>query len=177
MCQFYQGVALIFGSGFVCTEMPSCLLQVLNSSSGQWKLHVFHAVGNQTTCRCLSSVTFWFCGWPLSVAASCFLAVVSFFTRLCESQNLFLLANQDVGEDCKAGAVFSSEDVSLTVLFLHFFMEFSTWWIMFLDDTTQDVRFCTVASPSGLSVWSGRMGMISSVLFFELGCAAPGKLP
>lgn len=56
---------LSLGQGFVCTEMPSRLLQVLNSSSGQWKLHAFHAVGNQTTCRCLSSVTFWFCGWPL----------------------------------------------------------------------------------------------------------------
>lgn len=115
--------------------MASCLLQVLNSSPGQWKLHVFCAVGNRTTCRCLSSVTFWFCGWPLSVAASCFLAVVSVSVRFCESQNLFLLADQDVGEDCKAGLVFSSEDASLTVLFLHFLMEFSAWWIMFLDDT------------------------------------------
>lgn len=111
------------------------LLQVLNSSPSQWKLHMFHAVGSWTTCRCLSSVTLWFCSWPLSVAASCFLALVSVFMKFCESHNLFLLTDQDVGEDCTAGVVFSSEDVSLTVLFLHFSMEFSTWWIMFLDDT------------------------------------------
>lgn len=53
--------------------------------------------------------------------------------RFCESQNLFLLAEWDVGEDCKAGVAFFSEDASLTVLFLHFLMEFSSWWIMFLD--------------------------------------------
>lgn len=70
----------------------------------------------------------------MSVASSCFLAV-SVFMRFCESQNLFLLAEWDVGEDCKAGVAFFSEDASLTVLFLHFLMEFSSWWIMFLDDT------------------------------------------
>lgn len=71
----------------------------------------------------------------LSVALSCFLAIVSVFMRFCESQNLFLLADQDVGEDCKAGVAFYSEDASLIVLFLHFLMGFNTWWIMFLDDT------------------------------------------
>lgn len=45
VCQFYQGVALVFLSGFVCTEMPLCRLQVLNSSPGQGKLRMFHAVG------------------------------------------------------------------------------------------------------------------------------------
>lgn len=72
----------------------------------------------------------------MSVASNCFLAVVSVFMKFCEDQNLFLLADQDVGEDCKAGVVFSSEDASLTVLFLHFLMEFRIWWILrFLDDT------------------------------------------
>lgn len=58
---------------------------------------MFGAVGSQTTCRCLSSVTFRWCGWlPCLQQQVVSRLVVSVMVRFCDSQNLLLVEDQGV---------------------------------------------------------------------------------